>query len=589
MVFDKEGLMSFTPGENVGSYRIIEKLGQGGMATVFKAYHPALDRYVAIKVLHPAFKEDPQFLQRFAREARVVARLEHSNIVPIYDFAEHNGQPYLVMKYIEGETLKARLQRSPLKKDEALKTIMAVGAALNYAHGKGVLHRDVKPSNIMIAMDGEVYLTDFGLARMAEAGASTLTGDMLMGTPQYISPEQASGEKNLTACTDIYSFGIVLYEIVVGRVPFNADTPFSIIHDHIYTPLPLPSEVNPKVPLNIQQVLLKALAKNPEDRYQSGKELVDAFLAVMKEKVESVVLPAEKPDEKSVEEEKAKPEAENEQIIPTPPITATSTDVPVEKAPSSMVQKSGRKWVWIGAGIIMTCITLFAFVAIANQSGIRTLFNQKNDVVEESAEPTAVSTFSKVEQAEKVVNERPNDPAAHLNLAEAYRSEGMNPNAADQYLEAGLMFVDQKRFLEAVKALNEAIYLQGGPRAADPGILERVVQILFTSAPDESFTPIYQQTADMFPAWDIPKICEARSYLYQDRMDRAQVILEGILGSDPDNIYASSVKTELTFLRGMNEEALTQVKLLRNRQGLPDWLSEYLQNLEQEIRTKMER
>ena len=149
--------MPFTAGENVGSYRIIEKLGQGGMATVFKAYHPALDRHVAIKVLHPAFKEDPHFLERFTREARVVARLEHPNIVPIYDFAEHEGQPYLVMKYIEGETLKARLQRSPLMKNEAFKTIRSVGAALNYAHGRGVLHRDVKPSNIMIARDGEVW------------------------------------------------------------------------------------------------------------------------------------------------------------------------------------------------------------------------------------------------------------------------------------------------------------------------------------------------------------------------------------------------------------------------------------------------
>jgi serine/threonine protein kinase len=137
--------MSFSAGENVGSYRIIEKLGQGGMATVFKAYHPSLDRYVAIKVLHPAFKEDPQFLERFTREARVVARLEHPNIVQVYDFAEHEGQPYLVMKYIEGETLKARLQRSPLLKNEAKRTIKAIGDSLSYAHKQGVLHRDVKP------------------------------------------------------------------------------------------------------------------------------------------------------------------------------------------------------------------------------------------------------------------------------------------------------------------------------------------------------------------------------------------------------------------------------------------------------------
>jgi serine/threonine-protein kinase len=144
------------------------------MATVYKAYHAALDRYVALKVLHPAFKEDPQFLERFHREAKLVALLEHPNIVPIYDFSEHEGQPYLVMKFIPGQTLKARLLEGPLPIEESNKIIEAVGNGLAYAHGKGVLHRDVKPSNILIGQDGRIYLADFGLARIAELGASTL-------------------------------------------------------------------------------------------------------------------------------------------------------------------------------------------------------------------------------------------------------------------------------------------------------------------------------------------------------------------------------------------------------------------------------
>ena len=582
--------MPFTAGENVGSYRIIEKLGQGGMATVFKAYHPALDRYVAIKVLHPAFKEDPHFLERFTREARVVARLEHPNIVPIYDFAEHEGQPYLVMKYIEGETLKARLQRNPLMKNEAIKTIRAVGAALNYAHGRGILHRDVKPSNIMIAKDGDVYLTDFGLARMAEAGASTLTGDMLMGTPQYISPEQASGEKNLTPCTDIYSFGIVLYEIVVGRVPFNADTPFSIIHDHIYTPLPLPSEVNPKVPANIQQVLLKALAKNPEDRYKSGAELVDAFFAALKEKDEKDVVPVDVVDTKSIEAEEAEIQVGKEWIAPSPTIPDSSEGVLVREKLSTTHKPSNRKWVWIGAGLILTCITLFALAAIANQPGIRTLFNEKDaTAVEQHNNPTEEVTVSRIEQAETAVAERKDDPDVHLDLANIYRSEGMNQKAADQFLEAGLILVDQKRFFDAVKALNEAIDLQGGLKAADPSTVQKVVEILYVSAPDESLAPMYQRTAVKFPEWDVLKICEARSYLFRDKMDQAQFILDEILRNDPEDLLANAVKAELVFLRGMNEEALSQVKLLLNKPGLPEWLREQLQNLEREIRSKMER
>ena len=175
--------MAFELGENVGPYRIMEKLGRGGMATVYKAYHANLDRYVALKVLHPAFLEDPNFLARFQREARLVAKLEHPNIVPVYDFADHEEQPYLVMKYIEGETLKAHLNRGRLEPDEIWKVVEAVGAGLGYAHKQGVLHRDIKPSNVIMAKDDRAYLADFGLARIAQSGESTLSSDMIMGTP----------------------------------------------------------------------------------------------------------------------------------------------------------------------------------------------------------------------------------------------------------------------------------------------------------------------------------------------------------------------------------------------------------------------
>jgi len=269
--------MSFTTGENVGSYRIMEKLGRGGMATVFKAYHASLDRYVALKVLHPAFLEDPNFLARFQREARLVAKLEHQNIVPVYDFADHEEQPYLVMKYVEGETLKAHLNRGRLSPELVWDVVNAVGAGLAHAHNEGILHRDIKPSNVIVANDGRIYLADFGLARIAQMGESTLSSDMIMGTPQYISPEQAKGEKNLDNRTDIYSFAVMLYEMVVGQVPFSSDTPFSIIHDHIYSPLPLPHLVNPSVPDEVERVLLKALAKERDDRHENVEALSQAF------------------------------------------------------------------------------------------------------------------------------------------------------------------------------------------------------------------------------------------------------------------------------------------------------------------------
>ncbi len=269
--------MTFIDGENVGPYRIITKLGQGGMATVYKAYHAALDRHVAIKVMHDAFREDPGFLARFTREAQIVAKLEHPNIVPIYDFSTHKGNPYLVMKFIDGETLKMRLKDRMLTLDEILHLMHGMGMALTYAHTHGILHRDIKPSNVILDTEGIPYLADFGLARIASAGASTLSQDMMLGTPQYISPEQARGDRDLGPGTDIYSMGVMLYELVVGRVPFNADTPYAIVHDHIFTPLPLPCIVNPDVPPEVEIVLLKALAKAPEDRYASAQALVEDF------------------------------------------------------------------------------------------------------------------------------------------------------------------------------------------------------------------------------------------------------------------------------------------------------------------------
>ncbi|RMG89815.1 MAG: serine/threonine protein kinase, partial [Chloroflexi bacterium] len=269
--------MSFSPGTQVGAYEIVEQLGQGGMATVYKAYHVALERYVAIKVLHPTFKEDESFLRRFSREAKVVARLEHPHIVPVYDFARHEGYPYLVMRYIEGETLKDRLAQGALSRDEILRIGTAVAEGLDYAHSQGVLHRDIKPSNILLTKGGGVYITDFGLARITQAGQTTLSQDMMMGTPQYISPEQAKGVADLDGRTDVYSFGIVLYEMVTGRVPFQSETTYSIIHSQIFDPPPPPSTFNEKVSPAVEAVLLKALAKEPADRYTTAGELMMAF------------------------------------------------------------------------------------------------------------------------------------------------------------------------------------------------------------------------------------------------------------------------------------------------------------------------
>lgn len=273
--------MTLQAGERLGQYEIIGQIGSGGMATVYKAYHEKLDRHVAIKLMHDTFIQDDKFLARFQREARIVARLEHPHIVPVYDYAESSDRPYLVMKYITGGTLKRRLIKRGITLNEIKTMMTSLADSLTYAHEKDVLHRDIKPSNILIDDRDLPYITDFGLARIAQVGESTISHDMMLGTPFYISPEQAKGDKDLTPTTDIYSFGIILYELLVGTVPFTADTPYAIVHEHIYTEPTPPSHINKDLTSAVDDVVLKALAKNPAHRYQTATELMTAFNTAM--------------------------------------------------------------------------------------------------------------------------------------------------------------------------------------------------------------------------------------------------------------------------------------------------------------------
>jgi formylglycine-generating enzyme required for sulfatase activity/outer membrane protein assembly factor BamD (BamD/ComL family) len=268
-----KAIMDLT-GQTLGQYRIMEKIGRGGMADVYKAFQPRLERYVAIKVLPPALARDETFLERFKREARAVASLRHPNILTIHDYGEQEGLTYLVMEYVEGGTLKQRLGQ-PLDIQWAAEIIGRVGDALAYAHRRGVIHRDVKPANVLMQEEDWPLLTDFGLAKMVEQSVQ-LTKSGIVGTPEYMSPEQGQGLE-IDERTDIYSLGIVLYEMVTGRKPFEADTPIAVLLKHVGAPLPLPRQVNPGIPEPIELVILKAMAKSPEDRFQRMGEMVRAL------------------------------------------------------------------------------------------------------------------------------------------------------------------------------------------------------------------------------------------------------------------------------------------------------------------------
>ena len=263
-------------GQTLGAYRILEQIGKGGMAVVFKAYQPSMERHVAVKVLPFQFADQETFIQRFQREIRVIASLEHPNILPVYDSGDHEGTPYLVMRYMEGGTLQERLQagRLSLKQIDHLFTPLA--QALHYAHSKGVVHRDIKPSNVLVNERGDVFLTDFGLAKLhSESSKLTLSGT-LTGTPAYMSPEQALG-KELDGRSDIYSLGIVLYEMITGQVPFSAETPMAVILGHLHTPLPRPTSLDPSIHPEIENVLLRALNKERDERFANMADFTDAW------------------------------------------------------------------------------------------------------------------------------------------------------------------------------------------------------------------------------------------------------------------------------------------------------------------------
>src|ERR1041385_3866596 len=244
------------PGQMLGPYRIISQIGKGGMATVYKAYQPSVDRYVAIKVLPSQLAESEEFATRFHQEARIIAKLEHPHILPVFDYGESDGVAYFVMRYLDAGTLKDRMEtKRPLPLDDIDRIFTQLADALSYAHGHGIIHRDLKPANALIDSQGNVSLTDFGIAKLLESASPRLTQtDAIMGTPAYISPEQAQA-KPVDQRSDIYSLGIILYEMATGSVPYTADTPLAVIFKHVRDPLPLPSSVKPDILPSIEKVI----------------------------------------------------------------------------------------------------------------------------------------------------------------------------------------------------------------------------------------------------------------------------------------------------------------------------------------------
>ncbi len=267
-------------GTTLDSYRLVEQIGQGGMSTVYRAVDTRTQQEVAVKALAPTISSDKRFVRRFRREAGLLFRLRHPNIVPVTDYGEAKGVVYLVMPLVLGDTLHERLIQQKLSVQDLSRWIGQVSDGLQFAHDQGVIHRDIKPANVMISRTGNALLTDFGLARLVESSHS-LTGSMLMGTPGYVSPEQGRGQ-DLDARSDQYALGVILYQIAAGRLPFEGETPMGTVLMHIQEPPPPVRRFNKDVSPALERVIAKALAKDPEERFPNVAALNAAYQAALK-------------------------------------------------------------------------------------------------------------------------------------------------------------------------------------------------------------------------------------------------------------------------------------------------------------------
>ena len=266
--------------KKIGRYEIKAELGRGGMATVYHGYDPRFEREVAVKVLpSELLHSDPQFKLRFEREAKIIAQLEHPSIVPVYDVGDEGGQPYFVMRYMNGLSLSELIKSKIMSIKEAAKILGQIAPGLDEAHSKGIVHRDLKPSNILFDSKGTPYISDFGIAKLSQAQASNVTGSGIIGTPAYMAPEQASGE-TVDGRSDIYALGIILFEMLTGKQPYEADTPMGVAIKHITDPVPQILIANPNLPKEADVIIQTAMAKDKNDRFATAVDMVEALRAV---------------------------------------------------------------------------------------------------------------------------------------------------------------------------------------------------------------------------------------------------------------------------------------------------------------------
>ncbi len=337
------------------------------MATVFLAHDPRFERDVALKVLPHAFLHDPSFRQRFEREAKTIAGLEHKAIVPVYDFGEHEGQPYLVMRHMGGGSLLDKLRRGPMELEAATRIISRIASALQKAHEAGIVHRDLKPGNILFDQHGDAYLSDFGIAKLLQQSAALTSTGSVIGTPAYMSPEQAKGAQDLDGRSDIYALGAILFEMLTGRLPYQSDTPVGLVMKHIMEPVPRIRDSNPNLPLGVERVITRSMAKEPDQRYRTSQQMALALdkldEAPARDEDKTYVVPMAAPPEETV-------------LVPLVPTATRGTKAatavssppqPQQPQPATPTQPPRRRrWPWLVVGLLVVAALAVAGLMLLN-------------------------------------------------------------------------------------------------------------------------------------------------------------------------------------------------------------------------------
>ena len=330
-------------GKQIGQFKVLEEIGRGGMATVYRATQQSINRDVALKVLPRTFLHDPGFFERFEREVEVIAHLEHPHIVPIYDYGELDGMPYIAMRFLSGGTLRRLIRGGTTHLRDLARPISQVAQALDHAHQEGIIHRDLKPGNVLLDKGNNAYLSDFGIARVLN---SDLTGSAIIGTPSYMSPEQANGDP-LDGRSDVYSLGIVVFELITGTEPFQANTPIAMLLKQINERVPSLTAYRDNIPEAVDRVIAKATEKNPADRYGSPGEMAAAFEAAVRGLPEDAQLPDRVSDD-DMPTTAAMPASDNQPTVTPPhiPTIGTRPNTPPEtQAATPQLDGSATKYV----------------------------------------------------------------------------------------------------------------------------------------------------------------------------------------------------------------------------------------------------